>query len=97
MIDKLQELILHFEDLEKQMIDPNLINDQNKYKEVTREHRRLIPIIDKSKQYISIHNQISEDESMPVPSSTMVNSTNASSSRFCLGGTFFFHFFLFLL
>ena len=30
MIDKLQELILHFEDLEKQMIDPNLINDQNK-------------------------------------------------------------------
>ena len=52
MIDKLQELILHFEDLEKQMIDPNLINDQNKYKEVTREHRRLIPIIDKSKQYI---------------------------------------------
>ena len=64
MIDKLQELILHFEDLEKQMIDPNLINDQNKYKEVTREHRRLIPIIDKSKQYISIHNQISEDESI---------------------------------
>jgi peptide chain release factor 1 len=59
-----QELILHFEDLEKQMIDPNLINDQNKYKEVTREHRRLIPIIDKSKQYISIHNQISEDESI---------------------------------
>ena len=33
MIDKLQELILHFEDLEKQMIAPNLINDQNKYKE----------------------------------------------------------------
>ena len=49
MIDKLQELILHFEDLENQMIDPNLINNQNKYKEVTREHRRLIPIIDKSK------------------------------------------------
>ena len=54
MIDKLQDIIHHFEDLEQQMIDPALINNQNKYKEVTREHRRLSPVVDKSKNYISI-------------------------------------------
>ena len=64
MIDKLKEIIIYFDDLEKQMIDPSLINNQNKYKEVTREHRRLIPIIEKSKIYISIYDQIDEDESI---------------------------------
>ena len=64
MIDKLQNIILHFEELEKQMIDPSLINNQNKYKEVTREHRRLIPVINKSKNYISTFKQIEEGESI---------------------------------
>jgi len=64
MIDKLQNIILHFEELEQQMIDPALINNQNKYKEITREHRRLAPVIDKSKNYISISKQIEEGESI---------------------------------
>ena len=64
MIDKLQNIILHYEELEKQMIDPALINNQNKYKEVTREHRRLSPVIDKAKNYISISKQIEEGESI---------------------------------
>ena len=64
MIEKLEKIILHFEDLEKQMTDPNLINDQNKYKEITKEHRRLTPVVEKSRDYISIYNQITEDESI---------------------------------
>ena len=64
MIDKLQNIILHYEELEQQMIDPALINNQNKYKEVTREHRRLSPVINKAKNYISISKQIEEGESI---------------------------------
>ena len=64
MIEKLEKIILHFEDLEKQMTDPNLINDQNKYKDITKEHRRLTPVVEKSRDYISIYNQITEDESI---------------------------------
>ena len=64
MIDKLQDIIYHFEELEQQMIDPTLINNQNKYKEVTREHRRLAPVIAKSKNYISVSKQIEEGESI---------------------------------
>ena len=64
MIDKLQNIILHYEELEQQMIDPTLINNQNKYKEVTREHRRLAPVIEKAKNYNSISKQIEEGESI---------------------------------
>tara|TARA_B100000614_G_scaffold46767_2_gene39816 strand:- start:3537 stop:4601 length:1065 start_codon:yes stop_codon:yes gene_type:complete len=64
MINKLQDIIHHFEELEQQMIDPTLINNQNKYKEVTREHRRLSPVVDKSKNYIKIFRQIEEGESI---------------------------------
>tara|TARA_B000000475_G_scaffold270421_1_gene266025 strand:+ start:5342 stop:6406 length:1065 start_codon:yes stop_codon:yes gene_type:complete len=64
MIDKLEDIIHHFEELEQQMIDPALINNQNKYKEVTREHRRLAPVIAKSKNYISVSKQIEEGESI---------------------------------
>jgi peptide chain release factor 1 len=64
MIDKLQDIIHHFEELEQQMIDPTLINNQNKYKEVTWEHRRLAPVIAKSKNYISVSKQIEEGESI---------------------------------
>ena len=60
----LQNIILHYEALEQQMIDPTLINNLNKYKEVTREHRRLAPVIEKAKNYISISKQIEEAESI---------------------------------
>ncbi len=61
MIDKLKEIIVHFESLETQMLDPELMNDQNRYTEVAKEHRRLGPIVEKSKEYISIQTQIDDD------------------------------------
>ena len=64
MIEKLEKIILHFEDLEKQMTDPNIINEKNKYKDITKEHRRLTPVVEKSRYYMSIYNQIAEDESI---------------------------------
>ena len=63
MIDKLKNIILHYEELEQQMIDPTLINNQNKYK-VTREHRSSAPVIEKAKNYISISKEIEEGESI---------------------------------
>jgi len=52
MIDKLKEIIIHFESLEKEMADPVLTNNQNRYVEVTKEHRYLSPIIDKAREFI---------------------------------------------
>ncbi len=61
MIDKLKEIIVHFESLELKMADPNVINDQKLYTESAREHRRLSPIVEKSHQFIKITNQIDDD------------------------------------
>ena len=61
MIDKLKEIIAHFESLELKMADPNLVNDQKLYTESAREHRRLSPIVEKSHQFIKITNQIDDD------------------------------------
>jgi len=61
MIDKLKEIIAHFESLELKMANPNLVNDQKLYTESAREHRRLSPIVEKSHQFIKITNQIDDD------------------------------------
>ena len=61
MIDKLKEIIAHFESLELKMADPNFVNDQKLYTESAREHRRLSPIVEKSNQFISVSNQLNDD------------------------------------
>jgi peptide chain release factor 1 len=61
MIDKLKDIITHFESLETQMVDPELLNNQSRYIEVAKEHRRFGPIIEKSKEYISVKEQIDDD------------------------------------
>lgn len=43
------------------MLDPELMNDQTRYTEVAKEHRRLAPIVEKSKVYIATQEQIDDD------------------------------------
>ena len=43
------------------MLDPDLMNDQTRYTEVAKEHRRLAPIVEKSKVYIATQEQIDDD------------------------------------
>ena len=64
MIDKLKEIIAHFESLELKMADPNVVNDQKLYTESAREHRRLSPIVEKSHQFIKITNQVEDDNNI---------------------------------
>ena len=61
MIDKLKEIITHFQSLENKMADTSLINDQKLYTEMAKEHRRLSPIVEKSNQYLKIADQIEDD------------------------------------
>jgi peptide chain release factor 1 len=42
-------------------VDPELLNNQSRYIEVAKEHRRFGPIIEKSKEYISVQEQIDDD------------------------------------
>ena len=37
MINKLKDIISHYDLLEKQMVDPDLVNNQNRYTELAKE------------------------------------------------------------
>ena len=45
MIDKLESLIIQFNDLSKKMSDPDIISDVKQYSSLAKEHKRLFPIV----------------------------------------------------
>ena len=51
MFDRLANVAEHFEDLNNQMLDPNIVTDHNKYAEIMKEYKRLEPIIEKYNAY----------------------------------------------
>ena len=62
MINKLKDIISHYDLLEKQMIEPDLVNNQNRYTELAKEHSRLKPVILKAKEYLIIQKNIDDDK-----------------------------------
>lgn len=54
MIEKLKAIEAHFLDLEKKISDPNVIADQNKWRELTKEHARLIGVVDIFHKYQNV-------------------------------------------
>ena len=62
MIDKLQSLITNLDLLAEQMSSPDVINDISQYTKLAKEHRRLVPLVQKSNTYIKLYQQIKEGE-----------------------------------
>lgn len=51
MFDKLEDLLRRFEEIEEEMMNPDLMNDQNKYRSLMKEHAELAEIVEKYKEY----------------------------------------------
>ena len=62
MIQKLTELVSHYNDLSAQMSDPNVVTNIKKYTELAKEHRALSNIVLDAKIYIQKFKQLQEDE-----------------------------------
>jgi peptide chain release factor 1 len=62
LINKLKEIVARFEELEAQMADPALVGDQSKMTELAKEHRRRSKLVSKAREYISLVEQIEEDQ-----------------------------------
>ncbi|QUH24982.1 peptide chain release factor 1 [Serpentinicella alkaliphila] len=52
MLDKLAFLQEKYEDLGRKISDPDVINNQNEWKKLVKEHSDLEPIVEKYKEYI---------------------------------------------
>lgn len=51
MFDKLEELVLKLEDIMKQLSDPSVVNDQERFKKLMKEQSELTPVVEKYKEY----------------------------------------------
>ncbi|MGQ9818961.1 MAG: peptide chain release factor 1 [Candidatus Kapaibacteriales bacterium] len=58
MKEQLIPVIERYERLEKELNDVNIINNQNRFKEISQEYKYLKPIVETAKKYIKVCNDI---------------------------------------
>lgn len=58
MFENLMEAEKHFEEINEMLMDPEVINDTEKYKNLMKEHKNLSPIIEKFREYKTVQNNL---------------------------------------
>ncbi len=51
MFEKLKILEEKYEEINQKLMDPDVINDNNQYKNLMKEYKNLTPIIEKFREY----------------------------------------------
>jgi peptide chain release factor 1 len=64
MFERLEQIEARYEDLGRQMADPELISDQQKYQKTAKQHREIEAIVDKFRQYKQVTNGIADAKGM---------------------------------
>ena len=62
MKDRLISIIDRFDELDKLLVDPKIVTNQNQVKKLAQERRQLEPIVQNGKKFISLINQIEEGQ-----------------------------------
>ncbi len=60
MFDKLEDILRRYEELEEEMMNPDLMNDQARYRKFMKEHADLTDIVAKYKEYKAAQNAIED-------------------------------------
>jgi len=64
MFDKLEDILIRFQELEQELMNPNVMNDQNRYKNLRKEHSDLSEIVEKYQEYKATQASIEESLQM---------------------------------
>lgn len=64
MNEKIKSILDRYETVNKELIDPDLVNDQAKYRKITTEHKNLQPIVDAGKKYLKILDDIRQNDEL---------------------------------
>ena len=64
MLEKLKSIIEKHSNLANQMADPDIYNNQEKLKEVAKEHSTLEPIVNKGAMYLNLLKEIGETKAI---------------------------------
>ncbi len=64
MYDKLKGIDEHYRELEKQMADPEIINDFSQYQVIAKEHGELEDLVNTYREYVAITDELEEAKEM---------------------------------
>ncbi|MEL6592566.1 MAG: peptide chain release factor 1 [Bacteroidota bacterium] len=64
MLDKLAQIELRFEEVQQQIIDPQVISDRKRYKELNIEYKQLDQIVKKTAEYRNVLSNIEDAKEM---------------------------------
>lgn len=64
MFDRLEDILVRFRELEEEMLDPGIINDQNRYRKLMKERSDLSEIAEKYMEYKATQSNIEDSLAM---------------------------------
>ncbi|MBQ3158306.1 MAG: peptide chain release factor 1, partial [Clostridia bacterium] len=64
MFEKLKQMRIKLEELNKELEDPNVYADQKRYQKIAKEHAELVPIIEKFDEYEKVQRDMQDAEEM---------------------------------
>lgn len=60
MFDKLDDILARFEEIEQELMNPGVMEDQNRFRNLRKEHSDLTDIVEKYKEYKAVQKNIEE-------------------------------------
>ena len=85
MFDKLEDILVRFEEVLKELNDPTVVNDQQKFRKLMKEQNDLAPIVEAYKAYKQAKQDVEDSLANSLISSSLSNSRIANeSSTSCL-------------
>ncbi len=64
MFDRLDQLEARYEDLGLQLSDPKIVNDQENYRKVAKQHRDMQPTVEKFREYRKLRDAVTDAKAM---------------------------------
>jgi peptide chain release factor 1 len=64
MLDKLRDIELRYEDLDRILSDPDIVKDPDRYKKLSKERSDLEPVIAEFRRYRSLSNELSGNKEL---------------------------------
>jgi peptide chain release factor 1 len=70
MFDRLEQLEARYEELGLQLSDPTIVNDQENYRKVSKQHRDMEPTVEKFREFRKLRNAVADAKAMLAESDT---------------------------
>ena len=64
MFDKLEDLLIRFEEILSELQEPDVANDQNRFRKLMKEQNDLTPIVEAYKEYKNCKQNIEDSLSL---------------------------------